>query len=121
MRRMRKFTREEKLQADSREEIARCFKGAVLRLESKVKFDRRKLRPGPFLNAMVIHFLEMTEADQEQFGQQVVAQMEQFLAETALEREAATVRLHDALTQPPPVGNTSYPVAEAKKRSRRSQ
>jgi len=90
---MKKFSKSYRLQSDSVAEITRAFEEATFKLSETLKFDGRKLRPGPLLNAIAVHFLHMSEADREEFGRFALAQLECFLAETDEEREKAEERL----------------------------
>jgi hypothetical protein len=73
---MRRFGKTYRLQADSVPEVAGDFEKAVLRLAHDVRFQGRKLRPGPALNALVLWFVELPEAERERVARDAIRRLE---------------------------------------------
>lgn len=89
---MRAFTKEFRLQALSLEGITEAFDDATRTIAKNHKFLRRKLKPGPLLNALVLSFLNMPEDARESVAAKAIAELEYYLAETDVEREEALSR-----------------------------
>lgn len=90
---MRSLTRDHRLQALSVADITEPFEDAALALGRVYEFNGRKLKAGPLLNAVVLRFLEMSEAERSAFAAEYLARLEARLAETEQERAAAEKRL----------------------------
>ena len=91
---MERFKKTFRLQADSVEGIAAEFAEAAELVGRKVRFGRRKVKPGPLLNAIALHFVRMDALEREAFAIRAITEMEAFLeAEAQAKRnaESATV------------------------------
>lgn len=75
----RKLTATNKIQALSIPEIQHGLVKAALDLESKVKFRRNKLKPGPLMNAIALWFLTRTPGAQEEIAREFIAKLEGIL------------------------------------------
>jgi hypothetical protein len=96
MGRMRTFTSDYRLQGFSTREIAESWEDAATRVGRRFKFDGRKVKPGPLLNALVLWYLGLDEAARLRLAGHALANLEVFLAETDDERRAAMARLTGA-------------------------
>lgn len=95
---MRPLTRDHRLQALSVADITEPFEDAALALGRVHEFNGRKLKAGPLLNAVVLRFLEMDEAERSAFAAEYLARLEVRLAETDQERDVAEKRLPKSST-----------------------
>ncbi len=103
---MRAFTKDHRLQAFSVGEIVTPFEKAVIDLSERHRIRGKKLRPGPFLNALVLRFLQLPDAAKEEFAATALAELEYFLAESDEERAEVQAR-SNVQTQGPTVATTS--------------
>src|SRR5208283_612602 len=76
---MREPSENEKLQAPSIPEIKDGLITETVRLARLVKFRGRKLRPGPLINAVLLHFLKMPAEERARIAQVGVAAYEALL------------------------------------------
>jgi hypothetical protein len=81
IRAMRSLTSTHRLQALSVPEITDEIERLVMRYGREVKFQGRKLRPGPLLNAIVLHFIRLPEAEQAHIIAGAVRELEALLAD----------------------------------------
>lgn len=88
----RDLTDSYKLQTPSIPEIKDAFDGAAKQIARGVAFRGRKLRPGPLLNAVVLHFLSLDEAERVRIAVENLA-----ILETLLEHEEAQDELLGSL------------------------
>ena len=76
---MREPNAENRVQAPSIPEIKEGVVAAAMRLGRSIKFRRRKLRPGPLVNAVLLQFLTMPPNDQERISRDYLARYEAIL------------------------------------------
>ena len=82
---MREPSENEKLQAPSIPEIKDGLITETVRLARLVKFRGRKLRPGPLINAVLLHFLKMPAEERARIAQVGVAAYEALLGHDDLQ------------------------------------
>lgn len=90
---MRNLTTKHRLQGLSVRELVREFDVAATEVGTEKDFLGRKLKPGPLLNALVLHFLSLDKESRLRFGNVWVARLELYLSETDEERAAALAHL----------------------------
>ena len=73
---MKKLGSEFRLQADSDEGVTKPFELAILHLPSALKFQGRKLRPGPFINALVCWWSRLPKKERERIAGEALAGLE---------------------------------------------
>ena len=98
---MKKMTRLNRLQSDSLAEVTMGFEQSVLDLSSQLRFQGRKLRPGPLLNAIVLWFNEQADEDKARIARIGLTRFEALLAddepkETQFELTTSTARKDSA-------------------------
>ncbi len=74
------FGREYRLQADSYFEVRNKFDLSVLSLAREVRFQGRKLRGGPLLNALVLWFASLDHDEQVAKAKEALAILERDMA-----------------------------------------
>lgn len=94
----RKLEAEDKIQTPSIPEVKHGIANAAMRLERKVKFNGRKLRPGPLMNAVFLWYLTQPEDVQEAIARKYVGKLEGILSADE------PVELETDLSQPVPIG-----------------
>ncbi len=78
---MAKLKSRYRLQGLSVNAITTPYEEAVIRVAQSHQFSGHKLRPGPLLSALVLHFLEMEEEARMAFAGRALARLEAFLSE----------------------------------------
>lgn len=81
MRIMKHLNRESRLAASSHEELVDLWEEAITQSRSGVRYQGRKLRPGPALNALVLWFAELPDQERIRIVAEAVPRLERFLAE----------------------------------------
>lgn len=79
---MRRLTAAYRLQGLSTREIVGAFEDFAYALAREHKFNGRKLKAGPLLNAIVLRFLEMPEEARASYAVKALKHLEEFLAES---------------------------------------
>lgn len=75
----RKLVDSEKIQMPSVPEIKDGMASVATRLSRKVKFNQRKLRPGPLMNAVFLWYLTRPEETQEEIAREFIGTLEGIL------------------------------------------
>lgn len=77
---MRRFDKTYRLQGDSLQAIAGALDEFAVRIAGEIKYKKRKIKSGPFLNALVLWFLSHDEAERKRIAKDAVARLEAFMA-----------------------------------------
>jgi hypothetical protein len=87
---MKKFLKDDRLQADSMKEITYPFEVATLRLEGQLgRVGRKKVKTGLLLNALAVWFVRLAEDQQLRIAAEALKQLHQLITEPEEERVAA--------------------------------
>jgi hypothetical protein len=88
---MKKFLKDDRLQADSMKEITYPFEVAALRLEGQLgRIGRKKVKTGLLLNALAVWFARLAEDQQLRIAADALKQLHQLITEPDEEQTAAT-------------------------------
>lgn len=117
-------TSENKIQAHSIAEIKDGFDADSKRLARRVKFRSRKLRPGPLLNAVVLHYLSLAEQERERIATDFLAVYETLLEhddpkDDLLRSLLADSRARNAPVKVEPLGGRVLDVKPDRKRAKK--
>jgi hypothetical protein len=77
---MKRFIKTYRLQCDSIPEIAGVLDEFVLRIGADLKFNKRRVKTGPLLNALVLWFMSLPEDERRRLAFDSVANLEAFMA-----------------------------------------
>lgn len=99
-----------KIQAQSVPETKDAFDAVAKQIARTVAFRGRKLRGGPLLNAIVIHFLGLTEAERENIAVEGLAIYEALLEHDDPQDDLLRSLLAQNRTRQTEASNSSKPV-----------
>jgi hypothetical protein len=112
---MRSLSDKYRLQALSLPEITDEIEELTRRIVKRgVEFQERKLRPGPLLNAIVLHFLGFPAEEQERIAVESLARLEALLS------DAPAAEAHVADPTRTVLGTVEDPPAPARRRRKQS-
>lgn len=100
---MRNLTAKYRLNGHSIPEVTSGLEGACAELNSILRFNGRKLKPGPLLNAIVLQFINMSGEQQREFAKTGLRRLEALLEQDGPieDNEPATGINHKPDDSPP--------------------